>query len=39
MSVILLEPVLDLGVLAIAKNLGRFEGSPLFNRRLYTAAA
>ncbi|MDA4847431.1 energy-coupling factor ABC transporter permease [Hoeflea poritis] len=39
LTVILLEPVLDLGILAVAKNMDRFQNSPLFNRRLYTASA
>lgn len=39
MMVVILEPLIDLGVLAIAKNLHRFKGSELFVPRLYTAAA
>lgn len=39
MSVILIEPVLDLGVLAAAKALHRLETSGVFNPRLYSAAA
>jgi ABC-type Co2+ transport system permease subunit len=39
MSVILVEPVLDLGVLAAAKALHRLETSGVFNPRLYSAAA
>jgi len=38
MSVILLEPLIDLGVLAIAKALNRFSRGPLFNTRLHQAA-
>jgi len=39
MGVILVEPVLDLGVLAAAKALHRLETSGVFNPRLYSAAA
>ncbi|MCY6382465.1 energy-coupling factor ABC transporter permease [Hoeflea prorocentri] len=39
MSVIILEPVLDLGILAIAKNWDNLKDSRLFNRRLYSAHA
>ncbi|MBI5791905.1 MAG: energy-coupling factor ABC transporter permease [Rhodocyclales bacterium] len=39
MSVVLIEPVLDLGVLAAAKALHRLETSGVFNPRLYGAAA
>ena len=39
MGVILVEPVLDLGVLAAAKALHRLESSGVFNPRLYSAAA
>lgn len=39
MSVILIEPLIDLGVLAAAKALARFSQGPLFNVRLHHAAA
>ena len=39
MSVILVEPLIDLGVLAAAKALARFSQGPLFNARLHHAAA
>ena len=39
MLVILLEPLVDLGVLAAAKNAHRLTGGPLFAKRLHTAAA
>ena len=38
MSVILVEPLIDLGVLAGAKALARFSQGPLFNVRLHQAA-
>lgn len=38
MSVILIEPLVDLGVLAAAKALARFSQGPLFNVRLHQAA-
>lgn len=38
MSVILVEPLIDLGVLAAAKALARFSQGPLFNVRLHQAA-
>ncbi|MFK8252766.1 energy-coupling factor ABC transporter permease [Ancylobacter terrae] len=38
MSVILIEPLVDLAVLAAAKALSGLRGSPLFERRLYDAA-
>lgn len=38
MSVILLEPLVDLGVLAAAKALSRFSQGPLFNVRLHQPA-
>jgi hypothetical protein len=38
MSVILIEPLIDLGVLAGAKALSRFSQGPLFNVRLHQAA-
>ncbi|VXC26658.1 Cobalt uptake substrate-specific transmembrane region [Pseudomonas sp. 8Z] len=38
MSVILLEPLIDLGVLAAAKSLSGFSRGPLFNVRLHQAA-
>ncbi|MGV8953215.1 MAG: energy-coupling factor ABC transporter permease [Cypionkella sp.] len=36
MLVVLLEPLIDLGVLAIAKTVGRFGRIPLLQQRLYT---
>lgn len=39
MSVILVEPLIDLGVLALAKTLSRYSQGPLFNVRLHHAAA
>lgn len=39
LSIIVIEPVLDLGVLAAAKRLDRFKDSMAFNRRLYEATA
>ncbi|WCD77940.1 energy-coupling factor ABC transporter permease [Pseudomonas sp. TUM22785] len=39
MSVILVEPLIDLGVLALAKALSRYSKGPLFNVRLHHAAA
>jgi ABC-type Co2+ transport system permease subunit len=38
MTVVLLEPLIDLGVLAIAKTLHRLKGTALVERRLYNAA-
>ena len=38
MAVIVVEPFLDLAVLAAAKGLDQFQHSKLFNRRLYQAA-
>ncbi|WP_373387259.1 energy-coupling factor ABC transporter permease [Pseudomonas alcaligenes] len=38
MSVILLEPLIDLGVLAAAKTLARYSQGPLFNVRLHQPA-
>jgi hypothetical protein len=38
MTVVLLEPLVDLGVLAAAKAMRRLQGSPLVNQRVYTAA-
>ena len=38
MTVILLEPLADLGVLAVATLLARHDGNPLLQRRLYHAA-
>jgi hypothetical protein len=38
MSVIILEPLVDLGVLAGAKALDRFSRGPVFNARLHQAA-
>lgn len=38
MSVIIVEPLVDLGVLAVAKTLHRVKGSLLLERRLYEAA-
>lgn len=39
LSVILIEPLLDLGVLAIAKQWDGLKQSPIFHNRLYTPAA
>ncbi|MEX3006923.1 energy-coupling factor ABC transporter permease [Hoeflea sp. TYP-13] len=39
MSVIIIEPVLDLAVLAAAKSFGQLERSGFFNRRLYSPGA
>lgn len=39
LSVILIEPVIDLGILALAKTLRGMERSGLFHSRLYQAAA
>lgn len=39
MTVIILEPIADLVVLAIAKKSTRFAKSPMFSRRLHSAAA
>lgn len=39
LSVILIEPLLDLGVLAIAKHWDGLKQSPIFNNRLYSPAA
>ncbi|MDO6726332.1 energy-coupling factor ABC transporter permease [Cognatishimia sp. 1_MG-2023] len=39
MLVIIIEPIADLGVLAIAKTLGKLEGSGLVTERLYKTAA
>ena len=39
MTVIIVEPLVDLAVLAVAKNLDRFKDSLLFHNRLYTPAA
>ena len=38
MSVVLLEPLIDLGVLAAAKALSRYSQGPLFNVRLHQPA-
>lgn len=38
MSVILLEPLIDLAVLAVAKNLGRFKNSGIVTSRLFHSA-
>ena len=38
MTVVLLEPLIDLGVLAIAKTLHRLKSTALVERRLYSAA-
>jgi ABC-type Co2+ transport system permease subunit len=38
MSVVLLEPLVDLAVLGLAKQLHRLKGSPVVEPRLYTAA-
>lgn len=39
MSVVLIEPLIDLAILAAAKSLYRFSDSKLFHSRLYRAAA
>lgn len=39
MAVILIEPLADLGILAIAKNISGLTGSALFNNRLHNASA
>jgi hypothetical protein len=39
MTVIILEPLVDLAVLAIAKNAGRFTDNLMFQDRLNNAAA
>jgi len=39
MSVIIIEPIADLALLAIAKNSDWFKDSPLFHNRLYSPAA
>ena len=39
MSVIILEPLVDLGVLAVARNANRLTDNALFQRRLHHAAA
>ena len=38
MSVIIVEPLVDLAVLAVAKTFHRLAGSMLLERRLYEAA-
>ena len=38
MTVVLVEPLVDLGVLAAAKAMRRLQGNPLVNQRVYTAA-
>ena len=38
MTVVLVEPLVDLGVLAAAKALRRLQGNPLVNQRVYSAA-
>jgi hypothetical protein len=38
MTVVLVEPLVDLGVLAAAKGWRRLQGSALVERRLYSAA-
>lgn len=38
MTVVLVEPLVDLGVLAAAKALRRLQGNPLVNLRVYSAA-
>lgn len=38
MAVVLVEPLIDLGVLAIAKTLHRLKGTALVDQRLYSAA-
>ncbi|MEM5494798.1 energy-coupling factor ABC transporter permease [Hoeflea sp. AS16] len=39
MLVIIIEPIADLGVLALAKTLDGLKGNPMFNSRLYSHAA
>jgi hypothetical protein len=39
MAVILIEPLVDLAVLAIAKKWKQLQGSPVVNNRLFAAAA
>jgi len=39
MAVVMIEPLIDLAVLAAAKGLHRFNGSKVFQPRLYRAAA
>jgi ABC-type Co2+ transport system permease subunit len=39
MTVILVEPLIDLAVLAVAKNASRLKGSMMLHKRLYTPAA
>ncbi|MFC4228523.1 hypothetical protein [Hoeflea alexandrii] len=38
MLVVIIEPVADLAVLAIAKNVSGIAGNPMFNGRLHTPA-
>jgi hypothetical protein len=38
MTVVLLEPLVDLGVLALAKQFKRLRGSPVVEQRLFSAA-
>lgn len=39
MLVVIVEPVADLAVLAIAKNVSGIAGNPMFNSRLHSPAA
>ncbi|MHB1403933.1 MAG: energy-coupling factor ABC transporter permease [Thiobacillus sp.] len=39
MAVVIVEPLIDLAILAAAKSLHRFKGSAIFHSRLYRAAA
>jgi len=39
MLVVIIEPIADLGVLALAKSLDGFKGNPMFNSRLHSHAA
>jgi hypothetical protein len=39
MAVVMVEPLIDLAILAAAKNLHRFKDSMVFHSRLYRAAA
>lgn len=38
LSIVLVEPLIDLGILALAKVLHRLKGSPMVNQRLYSPA-
>ena len=39
MLVVIIEPIADLAVLAIAKNVSGIAGNPMFNSRLHGPAA